>query len=1580
MKATLHHRRERHLRAKTWLDHFIHDNSRLWAEIAADLLYIVDSVCSRKLAAGSSHIFGSISDLRLAWDKRIEQIEIADADPKFCDELFDLTLDRLVDQGDLVFVNDRQRMRSRTYENIHYLRHLRQRLDPTMPIDSAAGLVEMVKAETVQRQRPERNYTVDDLCDVITEAIYADGTPPIGDGIENFTEIALDTLELFRSFLARIFPGESRFSGFQVRSTDQLIRAVLRKEGACGGLAIAAGTGFGKTEAFAFPILYNAVLTKVVQAIRGKRGTSAILLYPRRDLCNDQAGRLSGYLVELNAVLKDRWSGLVHDGTPFRPLRLALAHGGFSDAMRVSCPLCQAERRINPDLWTPQDEQLAQLVADPKSRKFQDGFEGLFQCERSRGAHQAAAETLVFQIHYNSEDADLIVSTVDTLHRRLMDGHGRERLFKATLTPPRFVVLDEMHIYDGQTGAHAAQIVRRLRQRVRGMTNGGIDPIAIGASATIADPADLLHRLSGVGRERISVERPQDDEVVRFGLEHYIFVQSPGNKLVDPRGDDDEADVEDDQIQSPNRRFVSEQATMIQSAMCLQHNMKAPAGAAPQKRRVLGFVDSLDVSARLARNIDNAEWQDAGPGTIAGGGPKPIKKAPLFSLRLPAGRADANQYLKASILASAQEIAPGQALGQLTFPDPGRDCPRLAAGIECRQPPHHLIEPCLRYESGECWYVMARRGEEGLWPLAIQTHQSGRRTWAFPSRRYNETRDRESWRLLVSTSALEVGFDHRELIATWQYHAPPSVSAFVQRKGRGGRDAGDYPITMMVLGVGSSDVFAFQHHGRYVAVGDRDLVCWIDPNNPSIRAQHMVAAIFDFCAARISQKAYSKLDFTVLLEALRDQRHQLISWLCATCARNHEEAANVIDTLTRTVSGIWDAPLKLPPGLGWGAATPVRLFAQRSSDQLRTAGMSLPDDPIYRDTRTWLLALAKGCTSEYPTAPDFFSSLPDEMVEDPDLRVPPSTISEPLGRQIRVLNDSGTYIGSDPAEFILGSFLPGGFKIRYNGRMWMCPWQPAPGYHVNPGSNLTWAALVLREPGAAFQTDNPHLETARPRRRLDAFLAESTDLASERRDELLELIGQNASLASISAVHLQEIGGATARRFTLDETTLTIVRSATQAGPQRTLLARDPHLTAQRIVIPLRPRQTESILPIAPFRSLHFHAEQSLAVIHYANLVHCYPAGTPGERTIVVRFCAADATTQPFCPGIVARTQAIELAPDPAQIPKLSSAQANRIFWTRVKEKIVAQLVIGSARLQSAYMVEGCVDALAALEDHAGSFREAPPTAPELIAKIDVTVSWLRELADLRPYSNEIAKLLSEASTWVATQGAARAYADTLAAALIRAGADALNLSPNTFRQLVEPHNDGWRILIYDDNEGGSGNCRRLWETMKGWPDLYARLTATIRCPVAKADEAIAKLLTIHRSADALALLRAEGQLSTLLGWTPDAATRLRLERMFDGPEISAFQLYAFGEWSELIQQLGGPPPLAKFVRHVHDTFALDPRAESLRHRFIEYRVGGVSELPSRLRAVMPLCESGCAYCIGSREDGDFSDRTLLQA
>src|SRR5262249_37816840 len=151
------------------------------------------------------------------------------------------------------------------------------------------------------------------------------------------------------------------------------------------------------------------------------------------------------------------------------------------------------------------------------------------------------------------------------------------------------------------------------------------------------DPRDLLMRLTGIAVADIVSVEPMPEEREILGLEYFAFLQSPGNRLQQIGSDDNDEDP-DGGIAPNNPRFVSEQATMIQSAMCLQHAMKTPAGAGIRKRRTLGFVDSLDLAARLARNFDNAEWQEAGPMQPAQS--RNMDKAPLYALRLPSGRPD----------------------------------------------------------------------------------------------------------------------------------------------------------------------------------------------------------------------------------------------------------------------------------------------------------------------------------------------------------------------------------------------------------------------------------------------------------------------------------------------------------------------------------------------------------------------------------------------------------------------------------------------------------------------------------------------------------------------------------------------------------------------------------------------------------------------------------------------------------------------------------------------------------------------------------------------------------------------------
>ncbi|NJK81356.1 MAG: hypothetical protein HC914_16290 [Chloroflexaceae bacterium] len=66
--------------------------------------------------------------------------------------------------------------------------------------------------------------------------------------------------------------------------------------------------------------------------------------------------------------------------------------------------------------------------------------------------------------------------------------------------------------------------------------------------------------------------------------------------------------------------------------------------------------------------------------------------------------------------------------------------------------------------------------------------------------------------LIITTSALEVGYDDEALMCVIQYTTPTNVASFVQRKGRGGRKVGTRPLVVTVLSpYKSTDLFLFRN-------------------------------------------------------------------------------------------------------------------------------------------------------------------------------------------------------------------------------------------------------------------------------------------------------------------------------------------------------------------------------------------------------------------------------------------------------------------------------------------------------------------------------------------------------------------------------------------------------------------------------------------------------------------------------------------------------------------------------------------------------------------------------------------------
>jgi DEAD/DEAH box helicase domain-containing protein len=88
-------------------------------------------------------------------------------------------------------------------------------------------------------------------------------------------------------------------------------------------------------------------------------------------------------------------------------------------------------------------------------------------------------------------EANLVLSNPDMLHASVLPYHPKWAAFFSDL---KIVVVDEVHTYRGILGAHVSAVLRRL---MRVCEHYGSRPVFLAASATIANPGELVGRLLG---------------------------------------------------------------------------------------------------------------------------------------------------------------------------------------------------------------------------------------------------------------------------------------------------------------------------------------------------------------------------------------------------------------------------------------------------------------------------------------------------------------------------------------------------------------------------------------------------------------------------------------------------------------------------------------------------------------------------------------------------------------------------------------------------------------------------------------------------------------------------------------------------------------------------------------------------------------------------------------------------------------------------------------------------------------------------------------------------------------------------
>ena len=132
--------------------------------------------------------------------------------------------------------------------------------------------------------------------------------------------------------------------------------------------------------------------------------------------------------------------------------------------------------------------------------------------------------------HLIRDEGRIIFTNPDMLHITVLPQEDKWRTFLQNL---RFVVVDELHVYNGLFGSHVAFIMRRLRRICAAVGNRHVKFVS--CSATVANPEEHMRTIFGVGNIKLT-----DFDGSPSGRKEFLCWNTPFKDPKDPssgRGD-----------------------------------------------------------------------------------------------------------------------------------------------------------------------------------------------------------------------------------------------------------------------------------------------------------------------------------------------------------------------------------------------------------------------------------------------------------------------------------------------------------------------------------------------------------------------------------------------------------------------------------------------------------------------------------------------------------------------------------------------------------------------------------------------------------------------------------------------------------------------------------------------------------------------------------------------------------------------------------------------------------------------------------------------------------------------------------
>lgn len=400
--------------------------------------------------------------------------------------------------------------RSRFAEAVRLLFLLRQ-LMPHMPWEEAPRLVSDLRLHLQRRRYPRRDVPISQL----TEMLKLDDTDDIELAVIKRLLLASDGTPL-------------NLAQFQAEATAQQLRALHGRGDR--GFVIGAGTGAGKTKAFYIPAL--AYITSLLSTAPW---TKALAIYPRVELLKDQLAEAFSEIRKLDDMLSGAGKPKVVIGAYYGDTPISaewLIKSGSSDKksraqstwkMTASkdgwifpsmiCPHCSGDL-----IWDRHDVQ----VEAAKNKSGSYGIGTRLVC-RSCNYTIAAGMIALTRKEMIAQPPDILFTTTEMLNRRLSRTEEHALFGIGTARPPRLMLLDEIHTYEGMSGAQVAYLLRRWQYARRRHTMRGL--VIVGLSATLTQAEQFFARLTGISLERIHYITPTAEDLVEEGVAYNIVLK-----------------------------------------------------------------------------------------------------------------------------------------------------------------------------------------------------------------------------------------------------------------------------------------------------------------------------------------------------------------------------------------------------------------------------------------------------------------------------------------------------------------------------------------------------------------------------------------------------------------------------------------------------------------------------------------------------------------------------------------------------------------------------------------------------------------------------------------------------------------------------------------------------------------------------------------------------------------------------------------------------------------------------------------------------------------------------------------------